>query len=44
MQNDIFLQTMTVRETLRFAADLKIAASNSEKEEIINELAQNLKL
>jgi ABC-type multidrug transport system ATPase subunit len=29
MQNDIFLPTMTVRETLRFAADLKIAASNS---------------
>jgi ABC-type multidrug transport system ATPase subunit len=36
MQNDIFLQTMTVRETLRFAADLKLTASSSEKEETIN--------
>jgi ABC-type multidrug transport system ATPase subunit len=44
MQNDIFLQTMTVRKMLRFAADLKLTASSSEKEETINELAKDLKL
>jgi ABC-type multidrug transport system ATPase subunit len=35
MQQDILLQTMTVRETLRFAADLKLNAGDAAKEEAI---------
>jgi ABC-type multidrug transport system ATPase subunit len=31
MQNDVLMQTLTVRETLAFAADLKINASESDK-------------
>jgi ABC-type multidrug transport system ATPase subunit len=29
MQNDIFMQTLTVRETLKFAADLKLNATEN---------------
>ncbi len=44
MQNDLLMQTLTVRETLTFAANLKIDASNEEKTKIIEDLAKNMKL
>lgn len=44
MQADILMQTMTVRETLQFAANLKLKGSDKKKESIVMELAKNLKL
>ena len=44
MQNDLLMQTLTVRETLAFAADLKINASDEEKEKIVDDLSKNMKL
>lgn len=35
MQNDVLMQTLTVRETLRFAADLKLNVSSEKKDETI---------
>ena len=44
MQNDILMQTLTVRETLNFAADLKLNVSAEEKRRKIVELANSMKL
>jgi ABC-type multidrug transport system ATPase subunit len=44
MQNDQMLQTMTVRETLEFAADLKLNKTADEKKKIVMQLARHLKL
>lgn len=44
MQHDILIETLTVRETLRFAANLKLNASSEEKEEAILDLVRHLKL
>jgi ABC-type multidrug transport system ATPase subunit len=44
MQADVLLQTLTVRETLKFAADLKLNATEEEKIFSINKLAKSLKL
>lgn len=44
MQNDVLMQTLTVRETLQFAANLKLNKSSEEKTERIMKLSQNLKL
>lgn len=35
MQQDILIQTLTVRETLQFAADLKLDVSEAEKKQKI---------
>jgi ABC-type multidrug transport system ATPase subunit len=44
MQHDILIETLTVRETLMFAANLKLKVSEREKEEAITELVRQLKL
>lgn len=44
MQNDVLMQTLTVRETLEFAAHLKLNATDEEKKEKINVLCKKLKL
>lgn len=44
MQQDILMQTLTVRETLKFAADLKMEAGEEEKNSKIEFLAKKLKL
>ena len=44
MQSDLLMQTLTVRETLAFAADLKIDASTEEKSKIVDDLSKNMKL
>ena len=44
MQQDVLLATMTVRETLEFAANLKIDKPSTEKKQLIEELAKSLKL
>jgi ABC-type multidrug transport system ATPase subunit len=44
MQADLFIETMTVRETLRFAADLKLVASDDEKDGAVIEIVKSLKL
>ena len=36
MQADVLMQTLTVRETLRFAANLKLSTDDGEKENSIN--------
>lgn len=44
MQTDVLMQTLTVRETLKFAADLKLNESIKVKEEKMEHLAKSLKL
>lgn len=44
MQTDVLMQTLTVRETLKFAADLKLNESTKVKEEKMEHLAKSLKL
>ena len=44
MQNDILMQTLTVRETLEFAANLKLNKTQEEKDAHINKLVADLKL
>lgn len=39
MQSDILMQTLTVRETLEFAAKLKLDLSAEERKEKVNKLA-----
>jgi ABC-type multidrug transport system ATPase subunit len=43
-QNDHLLPYLTVRETLRFAADLKTRGTPSEKEAIVNQVLDELGL
>lgn len=44
MQSDVLMPTLTVRETLIFAADLRLNISKSEKEARVYELAKSMKL
>ena len=44
MQSDVLMSTMTVRETLMFAANLKLDLSMEEKIERVNDLTKRLKL
>ncbi len=44
MQNDLLMQTLTVRETLEFAAKLKLKGSDEERKERVLELANQMKL
>ena len=44
MQTDVLMQTLTVRETLEFAANLKLNLSEEEKQERISLLCKKLKL
>jgi ATP-binding cassette, subfamily G (WHITE), eye pigment precursor transporter len=44
MQNDVLMQTLTVRETLMFAADLRLNLPEEEKENIIIKLVKGMKL
>lgn len=40
MQKDVLIQTLTVRETLAFAADLKLNADGEQKKGTIERLAK----
>lgn len=44
MQTDILMQTLTVRETLEFAAALKLSVSVEERNARIGRLVRELKL
>jgi ABC-type multidrug transport system ATPase subunit len=44
MQKDILLESMTVRECLRFAANLKIQGTDKEKESRVKDILELLKL
>jgi ABC-type multidrug transport system ATPase subunit len=44
MQSDVLMQTLTVRETLEFAANLKLNSSTADKKQRIDLLCKNLKL
>ncbi len=44
MQSDVLMQTLTVRETLMFAAKLKMNASEEDQKKRIIQLANELKL
>lgn len=44
MQQDVLIQTLTVRETLDFAASLKLDLSEEEKKRKIKWLARKFKL
>lgn len=44
MQQDVLMQTLTVRETLQFAARLKLRVPEAEQDEKIMELCKRLKL
>jgi ABC-type multidrug transport system ATPase subunit len=44
MQNDLLMETMTVRETLEFAADLKLNTHEDKKKKIIMQLVRDIKL
>lgn len=44
MQTDVLLQTLTVRETLEFAANLKLNESTEVKKHRMEELCNRLKL
>lgn len=44
MQTDVLMQTLTVRETLEFAANLKLNLGEEEKHERISLLCKKLKL
>ena len=42
MQNDYLYETLSPRECLMFAANLKLKVSPEEKEKIVNKLLRNL--
>lgn len=44
MQDDILLETMTVKECFQFAANLKTIGTNEEKNKKVVEMVKNLKL
>lgn len=44
MQNDVLMATMTVRETLNFAANLKLNCSDEERKAKLDKLVARLKL
>ncbi len=44
MQKDVLMQTLTVRETLEFVANLKLNLSKEKKQQRINEIAKSMKL
>lgn len=44
MQNDILLETMTARECIQFAADLKLTGSEEFKKQRVDEVINLLKL
>lgn len=44
MQNDILLEFLTVREAIRFAANLKMNGTELERELKVNEVISALKL
>lgn len=44
MQSDVLMQTLTVRETLEFAANLKLNESTEVKKQRMEELSNRLKL
>ena len=44
MQTDVLMQTLTVKETLMFAADLRLNRTDEEKLERVMELARSMKL
>lgn len=44
MQDDILLETMTVKECFIFAANLKLKCSQQEKEEKVDKLIKDLRL
>lgn len=44
MQEDLLLESLTVRETLEYVAALKLAIPEEERKERIRELVNNLKL
>ncbi|EAR86301.1 ABC transporter family protein (macronuclear) [Tetrahymena thermophila SB210] len=44
MQDDVLLETMTVRECLQFAANLKVQGGQQEKDKVVDETLKNLKL
>lgn len=44
MQQDVLMQTLTVRETLQFAARLKLNIPEADQDEKIMELCKRLKL
>ena len=44
MQNDVLLQSLTVRETLEYVAALKLKLGTQDRKEIVNKLVHDLKL
>lgn len=44
MQNDILLETLTVRETLDYVAGLRLARSKAERRIIVDQIIIDLKL
>lgn len=44
MQSDVLMPTLTVKETLMFAADLRLALPQEEKHRKVYELAKCMKL
>ncbi len=44
MQSDVLMQTLTVRETLQFAARLKMDATEENQKRKVIQLADELKL
>lgn len=44
MQTDVLMQTLTVRETLTFAAKLKMNATEEEQKKKVIQLSNELKL
>ena len=44
MQSDVLMQTLTVRETLMFAAKLKMNATEEEQKKRVIQLSNELKL
>ena len=44
MQDDLLMETMTVKECLSFAASLKIKGSKSERETVVNNIIRAFKL
>ncbi|EWS74863.1 ABC transporter family protein (macronuclear) [Tetrahymena thermophila SB210] len=44
MQDDVLLETMTVRECLQFAANLKVQGDQQQKDIVVDEILKNLKL
>ena len=44
MQDDRLMESLTVRETLQFAADLRMKGSQHEKNERVNEIIKLMRL